>query len=188
MKTQPQIDFQGAEATADRQEKILRQIERLEAFFGRATSCRVVVKSPGGHHKTGGLYEINVHVALPDNREVAVHRTPHQDERFQDFDFALNDAFSRARRQLQDQIRNMRGEVKHHEAAADTGVVVKLMAGEGYGFLEAADGREIYFHRNSMQEGSFDDLKPGVFVSFVEEEGRDGPQASRLRPLGRDAP
>jgi cold shock CspA family protein len=188
MQTTPQIDFQGIEATNDRREKILRQIERLESFFGHATACRVVVKGPGAHHKTGGQYEINVHVALPDKREVAAHRTPPQDERYQDFDFALNDAFSRARRELQDQVRRMRGETKRHEGGAETGVVVRLMANDGYGFLEAVDGREIYFHRNSVQEGSFDDLKPGVHVNYVEEQGRNGPQASRLTRLGRDAP
>jgi cold shock CspA family protein len=188
MQTTPQIDFQGVEPSSDQREKILAQIERLESFFGRATACRVVVKGPGGRHKTGGQYEINVFVALPDKREVAADRTPPQDERYQDFDFALNDAFRRVRRELQDQVRQMRGEVKRHEGVAETAVIVKLMADEGYGFLEAADGREIYFHRNSVQDGSFDDLKPGVFVHYVEEEGRDGPQASRLTRVGREAP
>lgn len=186
MQTTPQIDFQGMEASEDRRAKILAQIEHLESLFGAATACRVVVKAPGGHHRTGGLYEINIRVTLPDSREVVVERTPHLDERFQDFDFALNDAFSRARRQLQDQVRHMRGAVKHHGGGSATGVVKKLMAGEGYGFIETPDGREIYFHRNSVREGSFDDLEIGSRVSFVEEDGRNGPQASRLTPVARD--
>lgn len=187
MQTAPQIDFQGIEASADRRQKVLSQIERLEERFGRATACRVVVKGPGGRHQTGGLYEINIHLALPDKREVAVERTPHQDERFQDFDFALNDAFKRANRQLQDQVRRMRGDVKQHEASP-TAVVKKVMTAEGYGFLESSDGREIYFHRNSVQDADFNDLKPGMRVAFHEEDGRDGPQASRLTPVGRDLP
>lgn len=185
MQTTPQIDFQGMDASEGFRQKVLTQIERLESLFGAATACRVVVKAPGGHHRTGGLYELNIRVALPDGREVVVERTPHQDERFQDFDFALNDSFSRARRQLQDQVRRMRGAEKHHEGGAATAVVKKLVAGEGYGFIETPDGREIYFHRNSVREGSFDDLDIGDRVSFVEEEGRDGPQASRLTPVAR---
>ncbi|MCC3244866.1 cold shock domain-containing protein [Methylocystis sp. WRRC1] len=185
MQTQPKIDFQGLEASAERREKIIHQIERLEERYGRSTSCRVVVKGPGGHHQTGGLYEINVHLSLPDNREVAIERTPHLDERFQDFDFALNDAFKRARRQLQDQVGLMRGKVKQHEEAPSA-VIKKIMTADGYGFLESADGREIYFHRNSVQDADFDDLKPGMRVSFKEEEGKDGPQASRLSPIGRE--
>jgi cold shock CspA family protein len=186
MQTQPEIDFQGLEPSAERREKILRQIEKLEDRFGRATACRVVVKGPGAHHQTGGLYEINLHLVLPDRREVAIERTPHLDERFQDLDFALHDAFKRARRRLQDQVRRMRGKVKRHETAP-TAIVKKLMAEEGYGFLEAADGREIYFHRNSVEEPGFDALKPGAPVRYSEEEGREGPQASRVTPLGRDA-
>ena len=184
MQTEPQIDFQGLEPSAERRGKILKQIEKLEDRFGRATACRVVVKGPGAHHQTGGLYEINLHLVLPDKREVAIERTAHLDERFQDLDFALNDAFKRARRRLQDQVRRMRGKVKHHEAAP-TAVVKKLIADEGYGFLESADGREIYFHRNSVEAPGFDALKPGAPVRYKEEEGRDGPQASRVTLLGR---
>ncbi|MBM3562364.1 MAG: cold shock domain-containing protein [Alphaproteobacteria bacterium] len=186
MQTQPKIDFQGVEPSSDRQEKILRLIEKLEDRYGRATACRVVVKGPGAHHRTGGLYEINLHLVLPDKREVAIERTPHLDERFQDFDFALNDAFKRARRRLQDQVRRMRGKVKHHEAAL-TGVVKKMSPREGYGFIETSDGREVYFHRNSVEGSGFDALKPGARVRYREEQGREGPQASRVSPLGGDA-
>lgn len=186
MQTTPQIDFQGVEPSSERQNKILRQIERLEERYGRATACRVVVKAPGAHHHTGGLYEINIHLSLPDRRDVAIERTPPVDERFQDFDFALNDAFKRARRRLQDQVRRMRGKVKHHDIAP-TGIVKKIMAGEGYGFLESADGREVYFHRNSVQDPGFDSLKLGSRVDFREEEGKEGPQASRVTPLSGDA-
>jgi len=186
MQTLPKIDFQGVEPSSDRQEKIMRLIEKLEDRYGRATACRVVVKGPGAHHNTGGLYEIHLHLVLPDRREVAIERTPHQDERFQDFDFALNDVFKRARRRLQDQVRRMRGKVKQHETAP-TGVVRKIVAEEGYGFLEGADGRDIYFHRHSVEEPGFDALKPGARVSYKEEDGQEGPQASRVTPLGRDA-
>jgi cold shock CspA family protein len=186
MQTQPKIDFQGVEASSRQQEQIMRQIEKLEDRYGRATACRVVVKGPGAHHHTGGLYEINLHLVLSNKREVAIERTPKLDERFQDFDFALNDAFKRARRRLQDQVRRMRGKVKHHETAP-TGVVKKMVAEDGYGFIEAPDGREIYFHRNSVEGFEFNALKPGVRVRYSEEEGREGPQASRVTPLGRDA-
>jgi len=183
MQVMPQIDFQGVDASSERRSKILQQIDRLEDRYGRATACRVVVKGPGARHHTGGLYEINLHLVLPDKREVAIERTPHLDERFQDFDFALNDAFKRARRRLQDQVRRMRGKVKHHEVAP-TGVIKKLVREDGYGFLETPDGREIYFHRNSVLEPGFDQLQVGQSVTFREEEGEKGPQASRLTPLG----
>jgi cold shock CspA family protein len=187
MQTTPEIDFQGMEPSAPWRAGIERHIERLEAHYGRMTACRVVVKAPGGRHRTGGHYEINIRLALPDGREVVVEHTPDRDERFQDFDFALNDAFRRADRRLEDEVREMRGAVKAH-AAAPVGVVRKLMRKEGYGFVESADGREIYFHRNSVGAPGFDALQSGERVAFIEEEGRDGPQASRVTPLREQAP
>lgn len=187
MKTDPQIDFQGMEPSQSLRDEILSQIKRLEDRYGRLTACRVVVKGPGDRHHTGGLYDIHIHLTLPDKREVAVERTPHLDERFQRFEFALHDAFNRAVRQLQDQVGEMRGKVKVHEEQP-TGVVTKLRPEDGYGFLESADGREIYFHRNSVREPGFDSLEPGARVRFAEEAGEKGPQATRVTPLGELAP
>jgi len=187
MESAPHIDFQGMEASPELRDKIAHHLSRLEERYGRVTACRVTVRAPSGHRHTGDPYEIKLYLSLPDEREVAVERTPHQDERHQDLDFALNDAFNRAGRQLQDQVRRMRGKVKHH-AEAESGVVRKLMREDGYGFLESADGREIYFHRNSVAEPGFDSLKVGERVTFTEEEGVEGPQASRVAPRAENAP
>jgi hypothetical protein len=112
METPVQLDFQGLEAKPDLRIAVDRHIAQLEARFGRVTAGRVVLKSPGGHHRTGGLFEINIRLALPEGREVNIGRTPHADERHADLGFALNDAFKRARRQLQDQVDRMAGNTK----------------------------------------------------------------------------
>ena len=187
MESAPHIDFQGMEASQEFRDKITHHLARLEERYGRITACRVTVMAPSGHRHTGDPYQIKIHLSLPDEREVAVDHTPHQDERYQDFDFALNDAFNRAGRQLQDQVRRMRGKVKHH-AEAQTGAILRLMPEDGYGFLESADGREIYFHRNSVAEPGFDSLKLGERVTFTEEEGEEGPQASWVTPRAESAP
>lgn len=187
METLPEIDFQGMEPRVDLRARIEEKIAHLEKLYGRMTACRVVVKAPGGHHRTGGHYEFNLRIALPDGREVAVSRTPDQDERFQDVEFALNDAFKRAGRQLEDAVRQIRGAVKHHETAP-TGVVKSLSPADGFGLLESADGREVYFHRNSVAEPGFDSLEPGQRVEFLEEDGAKGPQARRVKPLREKAP
>jgi hypothetical protein len=44
------------------------------------------------------------------------HTAPN-DERHSDLTFAINDAFKRARRQLQDQVRKLQGQVKHYDGA-----------------------------------------------------------------------
>jgi len=62
--------------------------------------------------------------------------------------------------------------------------VSKLFAYEGYGFLQTAEGDELYFHHNAVLDGAFGRLKVGVRVRFVEE-GRDAsPHASTVVLIG----
>ncbi len=184
MQTPIEIDFQGMAANPRIRAEIADHVSDLEQHSGRVTTCRVVSKAPGGHHRTGGLYEVNIRLALPDGREVNVDRTAKADERNSDLTFAIDDAFKRARRQLQDQVRHLRGDVKHHEGAP-VGTVVRLDPSGEFGFLESGDGREIYFHRNSVLDGAFAHLAVGSRVTFAEEEGEKGTQASTVTLLGK---
>jgi cold shock CspA family protein/ribosome-associated translation inhibitor RaiA len=184
MQTPMEIDFQGMAGTAGIQDAIANRVAELEDRYGRMTACRVVLKGPGAHHQTGGLYEVNIRLALPNGREVNVARTPVADERHSDLTFALDDAFKRARRRLQDQARRLQGQVKQHENAP-IGTVLRLDPAGEFGFLLTSDGREIYFHRNSVLKGGFDRLTVGTRVSFTEEMGEKGPQASTVKVLGK---
>jgi ribosome-associated translation inhibitor RaiA len=157
METPVEIDFQGMQATPDVRDSIEKHVAELERRYGRITACRVVVKGPSGHHRTGGLYKVNIHLALPNGREVNIGRTPPADERHADLPFAINDAFKHARRRLQDQVRRLQGQVKQHEGQPIATVKTIDPSGE-FGFLEAADGHEVYFHRNSVLDGAFDRL------------------------------
>jgi len=184
METPVQIDFQGMDASPQVRAAIAKHISQLEERFGRVTAGRVVLKSPGGHHRTGGLYELHVRLALPDGREVNISHTPQNDERYSNIDFALNDVFKRARRQLQDQVRKLQGQVKPH-SGQPVGTVVELDSLGEFGFIETEDGREIYFHRNSVLNGGFADLKVGSRVTYAEEVGEKGPQASTVKLLDK---
>jgi cold shock CspA family protein len=174
MQTPVEIDFQGLEAKQELRSAIDTQVTQLEERFGRVTAGRVVLKAPGGHHRTGGLYEINIRLSLPEGREVNIARTPQDDERHSDLNYALNDAFKRARRQLQDQ----------HEAQP-IATVARLDPSGEFGFLETGDGHEIYFHRNSVLDDGFAKLSVGARVIFAEEMGDKGPQASTVKPMGK---
>jgi ribosome-associated translation inhibitor RaiA len=125
MQTPVQIDFQGTKPSPALRDNIERHVSGLEERFGRITSCRVVLKAPGGHHRIGP-FEVNIHLALPDGRHVEVTRTPQADERQADVEFAINDAFKRARRKLQDRVRRMQGQVKTPERLER-----RLLASEG---------------------------------------------------------
>jgi len=183
MQTPVEIDFQGMEADEGLRGIIATHVDDLEQRFGRITAARVVLKAPGGHHRIG-KYEVNIRLALPDGREVLAARTPDADDRQSDLPFAINDAFKHARRQLQDQVRRMQGQVKAHEAEP-TARVARIDPSGEFGFLETADGREIYFHRNSVLGGK--PLEEGARVAYFEESGERGPQASTVKPLGKHA-
>jgi cold shock CspA family protein/ribosome-associated translation inhibitor RaiA len=184
MQTPVEIDIQGIATTPHVRTTIAKHVADLEQRFGRVTACRVVLKAPGGHHRTSGLYEINIRLALPDGREVNVDRTAQADERHSDLDFAINDAFKRARRQLQDQVRELQGQVKHHEGAP-IGTVVQLDPLGEFGLLESSDGQEIYFHRNSVLDDDYSQLAVGSRVTYAEEMGDKGPQASTVKLMGK---
>jgi ribosome-associated translation inhibitor RaiA len=113
VETPVEIDFQGEIPIHGLRERIVKNLSELEQRFGRITACRVVLKAPSKHHRQGS-YEIHIHLTLPQGKEVNVAHTPDADERYTDIDFALNDAFKRARRQLQDQAKRLQGNVKTH--------------------------------------------------------------------------
>lgn len=182
METPVEIDFQGMIANPDARISIARHMDQLEGRFGRITAGRVVLKAPSGHHRTGGLFEISVRLALPGGRQVNVGHTRQDDERYADLDFAINDTFKRARRQLQDQARMLQGEVKQHDGPPIGSVASLDPLGE-FGFIKTSDGREIYFHRNSVLNDEFPLLTVNAHVTYAEEEGEKGPQASTVRLL-----
>jgi cold shock CspA family protein len=157
--------------------------EWLDNYVDQIMSCRVVVDRPHLHHKDGNLYQIRVDVKVP-GREVVVTREPGQNLEFRDPDRVIRDAFDELRRQLEDHTHRLRREVKVHEPAAHARVS-QIFAAAGYGFLETPDGREIYFHRNSVLKAKFEDLHVGTEVRLVEELGDKGPQASTVIPVGR---
>jgi cold shock CspA family protein/ribosome-associated translation inhibitor RaiA len=171
-----QIVAQGLELPPDAQEKIQGYADKLETFFGRVMGCRVTVSVPNRWPQAGVImYRVRIDLTVP-RGEVVVKRQPHVN-----LLDAIQDAFHVAGRRLQDYAREL-GPSLPPEARVRPGRarVLRIFPGEGYGFLETPDGREIYFHRNSVLRGAFDRLEVGTEVRFAEEEGAQGPQASSL--------
>ena len=65
MKTPVEIEFHGVNPAEPIRDAVAKHVAELESRFGRLTACRVLVKSPGAHHRSGGLYEVNIHLSLP---------------------------------------------------------------------------------------------------------------------------
>lgn len=151
------------------------RIDRLRRFYPRILSCRVVLDAPSGHHRQGGPFSIDVHVEVP-GRDA--HITHQQDG---ELHVAIRQAFDAGQRVLEDHIRKQRGDVSP-TYKPDRARVARIFADEGYGFLEASDGHEVYFHRNSVIGSRFEDLHVDTIVRYAEEAGENGPQATYVAP------
>jgi cold shock CspA family protein/ribosome-associated translation inhibitor RaiA len=153
---------------------IRERAESLEKFYPRLIRCHVTIEGPGNHHRTGGPYDVHIDLSVPGKELVVTRQTG------EDVTLVLRDAFDAARRQLQDFARRQRGDTKSHDGRPPEGTISKLFADRGYGFIATSDGREVYFHRNSVLDPGFDGVKVGHRVRFAEEQGAQGPQASSV--------
>ena len=55
-------NFPRSDAVASRIEE---KIRKLEQYYDRIISCRVVVQAPHRHNTKGKLYQVHIHVGLP---------------------------------------------------------------------------------------------------------------------------
>jgi ribosomal subunit interface protein len=181
-----QITFRNLDASPAVEAKIRERVEELEQIYNRITSCRVVIEESNRHQRQGRLYHIRVDLRVP-GREIVVKRDPSAHHAHEDIYVAVRDCFDAVRRRLEDHARRQRGDVKAHETPGH-GKIATLIAEKGYGFIDAVDGTEVYFHRNAVAGDGFNKLVVGDEVRFVvhPDEGEKGPQASTVVRSGRD--
>ena len=178
---EPQITFRHVESSPLLRNDVQARIEELHQYYQGIIGCRVTIEAPHHRRRNGDLFRVRVDVTVP-GEELVVGHHPGQNEAHEDLNVAVRDAFDAMNRQLQDYARRRRREVKER-VSPPHGVVVRT--GEQFGFLMADDGREIYFHRNSVV-GDYQQLAPGAEVRFAEEMGDKGPQASSVVPVGKN--
>jgi predicted RNA-binding protein YlqC (UPF0109 family)/cold shock CspA family protein len=63
------------------------------------------------------------------------------------------------------------------------GKITRLFKDRDYGFIEADDGRSIYFHTSSLKGVGIQSLSPYQPVEFEVEEGPRGAKAVRVVPM-----
>jgi cold shock CspA family protein/ribosome-associated translation inhibitor RaiA len=191
-----QIVYREVEATTAIDELVRKHADKLSTFHDRIVHCRVFIELAHRHLRRGNRFQVKVQVTVPGGL-VAVsslssaidpeklleagRKTKKMEIAAPEKELrqALADAFQSAGRRLQDLLRKQRSEVKSHRPPVAR--VAEIFPDRGYGFLETPDGRRIYFHRHSVLHGAFDRLIPGMTVTFAEEAGEQGPQASTVR-------
>jgi ribosomal subunit interface protein len=183
MKLPLQIMFRGLESSDALEADIREHVDKLDRYSPDIMSCHVVVEARHKHHQDGNLFHVRVDFTVP-GREIVTSRERDLHHSHTDAYVAIHDAFDEARRQLEDYERFRRDQVKAHEAPGH-GKITRLNLDGGYGFIETADGREIYFHRNSVLRAPFARLQAGQEVRFDEELGEKGPQATTVRVVGK---
>ena len=191
-----QMTFRNMRDLAGLEEMVQKEAAKLERFYDRISSCRVVVERPQ-RAESSKLYHVRIDLGLPNGKLVVKH-TPTLQGTLQDIkteesrreadsvlahkspERAIHEAFHEMRRQLQDYSRRQEGAVKSLQKMAE-GTVKEIFTDRGYGSLEATDGRGIYFNQASVLDGHFDRLRAGTRVRFAEEMGDKGPQASTVK-------
>lgn len=93
---------------------VQKRVEKLETFFDDIVRCEVVLSCPHWHRQTNRLYKVQIHISMP-GKDVVISRDRLKNEAHRDIYVAIRDAFDAAERKLEDSVRLMRGQVKHHE-------------------------------------------------------------------------
>src|SRR6516225_9265718 len=192
-----QTTFRNMDASVAVAARVQEEADKLDKYFRRITSCRVIVEAPHRYHRHGDAFHIRIELEVPGKELVVTHEPNLKREEqgewhkhlgvggpHQDVYVAIRDGFKAMRRQLRDYVRCLRHDVKAHHRAPHA-KVSKLFPKEGYGFIETLEGREIYFHKNSLLNLAFEHLEICDEVIFSEEAGDKGPQAITIRPADK---
>jgi cold shock CspA family protein/ribosome-associated translation inhibitor RaiA len=178
-----EIAFHNMDTSATLENEIRARVTKLESRYGRLVGCRVSVEALHQQHRTGNIYDVHITMSVP-GRDLAVSREPHRaKEKYANPDVrtSIRDAFEAAEKQLVAFKGRLSDDTAKPTASAVTGQVTLIEPGQDHGFLLTNTGTQLYFHRDSVTDGSFEKLKEGDVVHYVEEEGDAGPTATKVR-------
>jgi CspA family cold shock protein len=65
-----------------------------------------------------------------------------------------------------------------------TGTVKWFNGSKGYGFIERADGPDVFVHFSEIQGEGFRNLEEGQSVEFEVQQGEKGLQATNVTVVG----
>jgi ribosome-associated translation inhibitor RaiA len=116
-----QTTFRNMDASAAVAARVQEEAKKLDKYFDRITSCRVIVEAPHRHHRRGEPFHIRIELGVPGKELVVTHEPTLEHEEqaewhkhlevagpHKDVYVAIRDAFKAMRRQLQDYVRCLR--------------------------------------------------------------------------------
>jgi ribosome-associated translation inhibitor RaiA/cold shock CspA family protein len=187
MQVPLEIAFHHTESSDWAEAEIRQRVAELEKIYDRLTSCRVRVEQRATNNNGTIPPVVHIELGIPGRPDVVVsHEPDHLMRKYQrpDLHKAINEAFRIAERQLLDIKEQRDGRTKgiHHDGPNQAlGQIAEMDPGGEFGFLLTQQGALLYFHRNAMLSGDFDDLRRGHEVYYVDAMGDTGPIASKVR-------
>ena len=182
-----EIAFHNIESSEWAEQEIRERAADLEKLYGRLVSCRVRIDQRA-KDLTGTIPPVvHIELGIPGRPDLVVsHEPEHLLRKYQHPDLrkAIHEAFRIAERQLLALKKQRDGRTKvgdHDTENQFLGQVVEITPGQDFGFLMTKEGGLLYFHRNSLLTGDFDDLKRGDDVYYNEDVGDTGPIATKVR-------
>ena len=163
---------------------IREKAAKLDRLHDSIISCRVSIEQPQEYQRSGSQYRVRIDLRIPPNKELVTRRESGRGEMHEGLRKVINDVFNAMERQLKKTKGKQENHTKTNPAQAnaeETGLVVRIFPEAGYGFIKTLNGREIYFHKNSVIHNDFDRLEIGTGVQITQTEGEKGPQASTVK-------
>jgi len=182
-----EIAFHHIERSEQAENEIRTHVADLEKIYERLVSCRVRIDQRARDVSGTIPPVVRIELGIPGHGEIVVsHEPDHLLRKYKhpDLRSAINEAFRKAKRQLLDLKEQRQGRTKepHHDSENQSlGQVADMDGGGEFGFLLTKEGGLLYFHRNSVLAGDFDQLRRGDAVYYVEDTGDTGPIASKVR-------
>jgi len=182
-----EIAFHNIESSEWAELEIRERAADLEKLYDRLVSCRVRIDQRA-KDLTGTIPPVvHIELGIPGRPDLVVsHEPEHLLRKYQHPDLrkAIHEAFRIAERQLLALKKQRDGffyNDTHDTENQFLGQVAEITPGQDFGFLMTKEGGLLYFHRNSLLTGDFDDLKRGDDVYYNEDVGDTGPIATKVR-------
>jgi ribosome-associated translation inhibitor RaiA len=186
MQVPLEVSFHNIEGSDWAEQEIRARVADLESIYDRLVSCRVRVDQRATNVNDSIPPVVRIEMGIPGRKDLVVAHEPDRlQQRYQrpDLHNAINEAFRIAERQLReykDKLKDYTKVLRHEAGQQSLGQVAELFPDRDHGFLLTKEGGLLYFHRNSMLSGDFEDLALREEVYYVEEVGDTGPIATKV--------
>ena len=163
-----EIAFHNIDSSEWAEQEIRARVADLERLYDRLISCRVRIDQRA-KDLTGTIPPVvHIELGIPGRNDLVVsHEPEHLLRKYKhpDLHNAINEAFRIAERQLLDLKEQRDGAPRTAitiPASQSLGQVAEITPEQDFGFLMTKEGGLLYFHRNAVLSGDFDQLERGV--------------------------